>query len=343
MPKTSKLENENLEKMPQFSLLISALPFWKYLKIARPDHYVKNVFILPGVAIAVFLVRNLENGRYRSASNLIFNFIIGLIATCCAASANYVINEWLDAEFDRHHPVKKERVAVTEGVNPKLVVLEYVLFAAVSIGLSMSISFYFLLCELWLLLMGVVYNVRPLRLKDIPYLDVLSESVNNAIRLLIGWFLVSDQWLPPASIIIGYWMAGAFLMAIKRYAEYRMIGDPVTARLYRKSFASYNEVSLLVSSVFYALLSVFFIGVFLMKYRIELILTLPFLCGLYCLYLKISYKDDSAVQKPEKLYKERGLMIYLLFLIMIFIALLAIDIPVLETLLDNAPIPAPPL
>ena len=27
--------------------------------------------------------------------------------------------------------------------------------------------------------MGVVYNVPPLRTKEWPYLDVLSESVNN--------------------------------------------------------------------------------------------------------------------------------------------------------------------
>ena len=35
-----------------------------------------------------------------------------------------------------------------------------------------------------LLLMGIAYNVPPLRTKDRPYLDVLSESVNNPLRLL---------------------------------------------------------------------------------------------------------------------------------------------------------------
>ena len=40
--------------------------------------------------------------------------------------------------------------------------------------------------------MGVVYNVKPLRSKDLPIFDVLSESVNNPIRFLIGWYLMNN-------------------------------------------------------------------------------------------------------------------------------------------------------
>jgi len=35
--------------------------------------------------------------------------------------------------------------------------------------------------------MGLAYNVPPVRLKGWPYLDVLSESINNPIRLALGW------------------------------------------------------------------------------------------------------------------------------------------------------------
>ncbi len=42
--------------------------------------------------------------------------------------------------------------------------------------------------------MGVLYNVKPFRTKDIAYLDVLSESINNAIRLLLGWFFVTADY-----------------------------------------------------------------------------------------------------------------------------------------------------
>jgi 4-hydroxybenzoate polyprenyltransferase len=184
--------------------------------------------------------------------------------------------------------------------------------------------------ELWLLVMGIVYNVKPMRTKEIPYIDVLSESLNNAIRLLIGWFTVTSAFLPPVSIVFGYWMGGAFLMATKRYSEYRMIGDKAVAGSYRKSFQRYTEETLLLSAFFYALLSVFFCGVFKIKYRAELIFDIPLICGLFCMYFNISFKANSAAQKPEKLFKEKTLMLYLLILLAVTCILLMVDIPALD-------------
>jgi 4-hydroxybenzoate polyprenyltransferase len=116
--------------------------------------------------------------------------------------------------------------------------------------------------------MGILYNVNPIRLKEYPFIDVLSESINNAIRLLVSWFIVAPHLFPPISIILGYWMGGAFLMSTKRFAEYRMIKDKQLAIQYRKSFKFYTENSLLMSSIYYSLLSVFLCGIFMLKYRI---------------------------------------------------------------------------
>lgn len=294
----------------------------KYIKIARPDHWVKNAFILPGIVIA-FLLTDYSI----SVSQFVMRFICGFIATCFIASANYVINEWLDAEFDKFHPTKKYRPVVSENMKFSLVMLEYAICIALGVGFSLLVNIPFLVVELILLFMGVVYNVKPLRTKDIVYLDVISESVNNMLRLLLGWFIVSDSLIPPSSILIGYWFAGAFLMATKRFAEYRMIGDPEKAGLYRKSFKYYTEVKLLVSSFFYAMCATFFIGVFMIKYRMQYILGMPLIFGLFCFYLAIAFKPDSAAQKPEKLYKEKSLLIYLLILVVVLIALTFIDIP----------------
>ena len=294
----------------------------KYIKIARPDHWVKNAFILPGIVIA-FLLTDYSI----SVSQFVMRFICGFIATCFIASANYVINEWLDAEFDKFHPTKKYRPVVSENMKFSLVMLEYAICIVLGVGFALLVNIPFLVVELILLFMGVVYNVKPLRTKDIVYLDVISESVNNMLRLLLGWFIVSDSLTPPSSILIGYWFAGAFLMATKRFAEYRMIGDPEKAGLYRKSFKYYTEVKLLVSSFFYAMCATFFIGVFMIKYRMQYILGMPLIFGLFCFYLAIAFKPDSAAQKPEKLYKEKSLLIYLLILVVVLIALTFIDIP----------------
>ena len=292
-----------------------------YIKIARPDHWVKNAFIMPGIAIAVLLT------DFTYTPDVIVKFIVGFMATCFIASANYVINEWLDAEFDKYHPTKKNRPVVSENMKLSLVLTEYAVLIVLGIGLAWFVGKPFMYMEIWLLIMGVLYNVKPVRTKDIPYLDVLSESINNMIRLLLGWFIITSDFQPPISILIGYWFAGAFLMATKRFAEYRMIGDPSVAGLYRKSFAHYSETSLLVSSFFYAMCATFFIGVFMIKYRMEYIIAMPFVFGLFCFYLYIAFKPDSAVQKPEKLYKEKSLLVYIALLTLILLILTFVDIP----------------
>ena len=292
-----------------------------YIKIARPDHWVKNAFILPGVAIAILLT------DFTFSSDVIVKFILGFFATCFIASANYVINEWLDAEFDKYHPTKKYRPVVSENMKLSYVLIEYAFLIVLGLVLAFCVSRIFACMEIWLLVMGLLYNVKPIRTKDIPYLDVLSESINNMIRLLLGWFIITSEYQPPISILIGYWFAGAFLMATKRFAEYRMIGDPSVAGLYRKSFAHYTETSLLVSSFFYAMCATFFIGVFMIKYRMEYIIAMPFVFGLFCFYLYIAFKPDSAVQKPEKLYKEKSLLLYIAVLVVILALLTFVDLP----------------
>jgi decaprenyl-phosphate phosphoribosyltransferase len=300
-----------------------------YIKIARFDHWIKQLFILPGFWLALVMV-----GTTETAWHIAITVFLGLFSTCAAASANYCINEWLDSKFDKFHPFKKNRPLVLEKINPFIVLIEYLVFFVLSLVAASNVSIEVMLLTAVFLVLGILYNVPPIRTKDIPYIDVLSESLNNAIRLIIGWFCVTNVYQPPSSIVCGYWMGGAFLMAAKRFAEYRMIGDPSQAKLYRKSFGTYNEISLLLSTVFYGFLSVFFCGVFLIKYRIELLIFIPFLCGLFCYYLGLCFKPDSAAQKPEKLFREKGLMLYAGFLIALFIALYYINIPVLERFLQ---------
>lgn len=102
-------------------------------------------------------------------------------------------NGWTP-RFDKYHPTKKKRPVVQNTMSGKIVAAEYAVLAAVGLGASLLVNIPFFVCELWLLVMGVLYNVKPFRTKDIAYLDVLSESINNAIRLLLGWFFETADY-----------------------------------------------------------------------------------------------------------------------------------------------------
>ncbi|MDR2874076.1 MAG: UbiA family prenyltransferase [Methanobrevibacter sp.] len=305
----------------------------KYIKICRPDHWIKQLFILPGCLLALLLTSaHLE-------MNVLLSIGACLIATSFIASANYVINEWLDAEFDKFHPTKKNRPVVVGNLSSKIIIIEYIILSLIGLILAWFASYLVFLSMALLWVMGILYNLPPIRSKDIPYLDVISESLNNAIRLIIGWFAVNSIYLPPSTIILGYWMAGAFLMDIKRFSEFRAIGDEKIASRYRKSFAYYTEKKLLILAMFYAMFSVFLCGVFLIKYHIEYIFAMPFFSGLFCLYFYISYKEDSSTQNPEKLFKEKGLVSYIVFFIILLMVLTFIHIPQLQNLTNPYLIP----
>ena len=296
-----------------------------YIKIARPDHWIKNMFILPGIVMGLIIF-----GPEQLWPNM-YKIVAGIAATCLIASANYVINEWLDAEFDKYHPVKKNRPVVVAGLNVKYVMLEYVGLIVVGLGLSLAVNIPFFRVEVVLLIMGALYNIKPIRTKDIPYLDVLSESVNNVIRLLLGWFMINETHIPPISVMIAYWMCGAYLMNVKRYSEYRMIGDPELAGLYRKSFKHYTEGKLLAMSVFYGMAATVSLSLFAVVYRVEYLLVLPLVIALFVYYFMLSFKEDSVVQKPEKLYKEKKLFLLILVISVMLLVFAFVDLDFLHS------------
>ena len=295
-----------------------------YIKIARPDHWIKNLFTIPGIVMALVIF-----GKENLIPS-INHIIIGLLATCFIASANYVINEWLDADFDKYHPVKKNRPVVVAGLKVKYILLEYFLLIIIGLTLSFTVNLHFSIIEILLLIMGFLYNVKPFRTKDIPYLDVLSESFNNVIRLLLGWFMINGQFLPPISVMVAYWLCGAYLMNVKRYAEYRMINNKKQAGLYRKSFQFYNEQKLLAISIFYGMAATVTMALFIVRYRLEYIIAIPFIIGLFVYYFMLSFKPDSVVQKPEKLYKEKKLFIYIILICTVLLVLSFVNIPILH-------------
>jgi 4-hydroxybenzoate polyprenyltransferase len=308
-----------------------------YIQIARIDHWFKNAFMLLGIVLAVFY-----QPEVATWSSLI-PLALAVAATCLVASSNYVLNELLDAPRDRLHPEKKHRPVPSGQVSARIAYVEWLALAAIGFSIAYALNIYFFASAVFLWVMGVAYNVPPLRTKEWPYLDVLSESVNNPIRLLLGWFALVTGHVPPLSLVISYWMIGAFFMAMKRYAEYRHINDKRVAASYRRSFEYYTEERLLVSILFYATTCALFAGIFIVRYHLELILFAPLAAGLFAYYLHIGMLPDSPVQNPEKLYRQRGFFAYMVLCTVAFVLLMFTSIPFIYDLFNVEPASVAPL
>lgn len=303
-----------------------------YVRIARFDHATKHVFILPGIVLAILLRGPAAS---EAGAGILFNVVVGFLAAVAVASANYVINEWLDRDFDRYHPEKSERAAVQREMSGQIIAAEYLLFLVPGLLLASLVNADFLFAATLLAISGVTYNVQPIRTKDRVYADVLSESLNNPIRLMMGWAMVDAWSLPPASLLLAFWFGGAFLMNAKRLAEYRDIKASNGTRvlhLYRRSFRYYDENKLAVANLVYALFCAFFIAIFLIKYRIEYVLLFPCIVALFATYYALSLTPGSVARKPEKLFRAKPVMAMAAITGAVFAVTTMVDLPILETL-----------
>lgn len=278
----------------------------KYVRILRIDHWPKNLIMVPGIFFAFVLKKN-TSAPLEFNYHLTKNVFITLLSLCLMSSANYAINEYLDREYDRFHPIKQNRVAVINQLNVRLVLLFYIILIMTGLIISASVSKPILILSMVFAICGLLYNVKPFRLKDVQYFDVLLESLNNPIRFALGWYSTEVAHSVPTSAFISFWGAGAFLMSLKRYAEYESSVDKSLLSRYRKSFEKWNAKSLLIFAINSEGVSLVFAGFYLASYKLEYILLIPSLLYLFGTYLHLALQLSQDSTNPEKLWLNRSI------------------------------------
>lgn len=291
-----------------------------YIEALRLERWPRSTAILLGSLAYLFLV---FGKSYSLASLSRFGMKIGLafLLTWGISTVNYVINEIADAPYDRHHPVKKTRPLVSGRIKKGPFIL-----IGIGIGLICLIIAWlffplaFILFLLFLLLAGFLYNVPPLRTKDIPFLDTISESANNPIRFLIGWYALATSFkpFPPIGLLLAWWSFGNFLMVAKRLSELRWLKDK--AGLYRQSLLHYSPLSLLIGMI--SSVTVFFGGYIwfcLEKQFNRWLLYIPLLIIYFLLFFWKTLAEKAVMEEPEKLFRRPLFAFYTIGLGLLFI------------------------
>lgn len=180
------------------------------IKLIRVPQWVKNLFVF----IPVVYSRNLFHADYLISS------IIAFVIFCLLSSVVYVINDIVDAEADRHHPVKKNRpIASGKISNKKGMLIALILFIA-SVTLSLYTNSNFKIFASLFLLINIYYSFR---LKHIVLLDIFSIAAGFMIRVTAGALVISveiSSWL-----ILTTMFLSIFLAVMKRRSEIYVAGD----------------------------------------------------------------------------------------------------------------------
>ena len=181
-----------------------------YLELARPSHWVKNVFVLAGVVF----------GHAWDDSTLLAAAFITTFAFCLASSAVYAFNDSLDAEQDRDHPDKRDRPVARGAVSTREAFAIAGMLAAVSLAAALWVGVTAAGIVAAYLALNIAYT---LGLKRVPVVDVFVIAAGFMLRLLAGTSGIGvepSQWLLACGFLLTL-----FLGFAKRRAELARLAD----------------------------------------------------------------------------------------------------------------------
>lgn len=176
------------------------------VKLSRPKHWVKNVFVFLPAPFALAAGARLD----------LVAFLLGLGSFCLGSSAIYAFNDAQDAERDRAHEEKRHRPIAAGRVSKRTAYVWGALLGAIAFGLAHASgsSEATLLLALYVAV-NLFYSAGA---KHLPLLDVFLLSSLYLLRVLLGCALLgvhASNWLLVCSSALAL-----FLSLAKRRAEF---------------------------------------------------------------------------------------------------------------------------
>lgn len=185
------------------------------LKEARPRQWLKNVlvFAAPGAA-----------GVLTHWTNL-WRTLVVFVAFCLAASGTYYWNDILDVEADRQHP-KKSRRPIASGRIPMGLakVIGTLLLAA---GLGISVATWRWQAPTALAIYIALTLTYSTVFRNLAVFDLVAVASGFVLRA-IGGAVASDVYMSKWFLLCTMF-GSLFVVAGKRYAELRELGDGATS------------------------------------------------------------------------------------------------------------------
>lgn len=182
--------------------------FIDLVRLARPQHWIKNVFVLLPVPFAM------------AAHHFTLDvtaLCLGLLGFCLVNSAIYTFNDMCDAAADKLHPKKKQRPIAAGKVSRPVAITQTLVLQAIGCVLCWLADKPFVMAiVLAYVIVNVAYNTGA---KHVALLDVFLLSSGFVLRVLLGCVLVSA--VPSSWLLLCTSTLALFLGFAKRRADLR--------------------------------------------------------------------------------------------------------------------------
>lgn len=259
------------------------------IKSMRPKQWTKNVFVWA----ALVFDRKLFQTQY------LLPTLAGFAVFCLLSSAVYLINDLVDIEQDRQHPVKRNRPLASGQLHKSVAVIAAILIIALCVPAAFALNAAFGVISLVYLGLMVVYSFY---LKNHVIVDVMTIAAGFVLRVAGGVALVNVERFSPW-LYICMTLLALFLGFSKRRHELALLAENANnhrAILDQYSLQFLDEMINVVASstvIAYSLYTFFAPNV---PANHTMMLTIPFvLYGIFRYLYLIHIKQEGG--SPEEL------------------------------------------
>jgi 4-hydroxybenzoate polyprenyltransferase len=264
----------------------------------RPHQWTKNLVVLAALAFSKHLFDDPDAVVRAGVAFAVF---------CALSGAVYVVNDLVDLERDRLHPIKRAR-PIASGALP---VPAARAAAAALLGVGLLVAWGlgpgFFLCAVAYLALNLAYSFG---LKEVVILDVLAIAIGFVLRAVAGAVAIQvafSEWLIVCTLLLAL-----FLALAKRRHELVSLPDAAAHRAILAEYSPYLldqmiavvTASCLTAYAFYTLAPET-VG----KYRTDrLALTIPFVIYGIFRYLYLVHRKEQGGSPSDVLLTDRPLL-----------------------------------
>jgi 4-hydroxybenzoate polyprenyltransferase len=197
------------------------------LKLMRPKQWTKNLILFVAVVFA---------GRALVVTDAL-NAVLGFVLFCFLSSSVYVLNDVVDAPYDRRHPEKRNRPIASGRISRGAGAVLFAVFAAGSLGLSFwMLGWKFGACAATYFVLNLGYSFG---LKRVVIVDVVVIALGFVARAVAGIYaIVAEPGQISEWLLICTFFLALFLGFSKRRGEITDLSENAVA--HRPILASYS-------------------------------------------------------------------------------------------------------
>ena len=282
------------------------------LKSSRPHQWVKNVFV---AAPLVFAHRILD-------VTALLHTAIAVGGFCLISSAVYLINDVVDVEKDRAHPLKRFRPIPSGALSMRTAKLTAIVFTAAGLLATLALGPLPAAIAAAYLVQNLAYSFY---LKHVPFVDVAIISTGFILRVLAGAFAIPvapSYWLLTCTLLV------ASLSGFgKRAHEIRTSEN--RGKSQRKVLDRYNpSVLRFLIYTLAVLTTAAYVGYTLSNHAVtifgtrRLVLTVPFVAFGVLRFIWITERGVNSESPTDSMLRDAPFMINLLGYVMAIMAVI---------------------